>query len=425
MNYIFNYHFAPVGQGLFACGCIYRSNEPDPCFAWVYDCGTTSRKVFVDRAIDHLEQRFAARKCLDLVTLSHFDDDHISGVCQLIQRFKIGTLLLPYMELRQRLILAFENGTSPNDNLMDFFLNPVDYLANLDGPGIDRILFVRASGNDGPILPEGSVNTPDDSGDFPRLEFKIERPEDSKDYQAFDAAAEQAQSKTRVEFLRKSTAILLPNLWEFVPYNDDPEEKISKEFEAEVKIERDQLLNSNSKRSRNNALRRLKRIYDNEFGGSPYKRNVISLFLYSGPIYASWRHTLLGNMWQVRFHRPMIWRRLWRGMRRLGEKKKCSVLYTGDGYLNRTKRLNRFTDYLQKDRIDRVGVFQVMHHGAKANWRRGVAAKISPLLSVFSSDPEHKGCGHPHAAVLRDFWGYGPVQVDKRTDFTCSGGLIR
>jgi hypothetical protein len=64
-----------------------------------------------------------------------------------------------------------------------------------------------------------------------------------------------------------------------------------------------------------------------------------------------------------------------------------------------------------------------MHHGAEDNWHKGVAARITPLFSVFSSDPEHKKYKHPHAPVLRDFWRYGAVQVDKRTGF-CVGGLL-
>jgi hypothetical protein len=67
-------------------------------------------------------------------------------------------------------------------------------------------------------------------------------------------------------------------------------------------------------------------------------------------------------------------------------------------------------------RIGRTAVFQVMHHGAAANWTPGVASVIGPWFSVFSSDPNHRGYGHPHAEVLRDFWLCGPVQVKDDSD---------
>ena len=38
----FRYHFFPVGQGLFATGCLRRDDEDAPRYYWVYDCGTSS-----------------------------------------------------------------------------------------------------------------------------------------------------------------------------------------------------------------------------------------------------------------------------------------------------------------------------------------------------------------------------------------------
>jgi len=34
-------------------------------------------------------------------------------------------------------------------------------------------------------------------------------------------------------------------------------------------------------------------------------------------------------------------------------------------------------------------------------------------FSAFCSDPGRKKWHHPHAAVLRDFWPFNPLQVDK------------
>ncbi len=381
------------------------------------------RKMFSQRPLNILTRGSSVKRSLDLLTLSHFDEDHISGVCELIRRFKIGTLLLPYTNLQQRLVFAFESGVAPNNRLMDFFLNPTAYLTNLGGPGIDRLLFVHANGGDGPSMPEGTVITPSGGDDFPELHFEIDRHEDAKDYPSADVGAQLQRRETSVHSLRRGSNIRLPNLWEFVPYNDDPQEKIGANFESQVEAARTRLFNSPDKRKRNAALRALKTIYDDELGGDSYERNVISLFLYSGPIYSSWRQTLLGNARVIRDPRPTF--RFWHGSPFLREITKCSILYSGDGYLDTPERLNRFTDYLQKGRVDRAGVFQVMHHGSETNWHRGIAAELAPLFSVFSSDAEHKGFRHPHADVLRDFWRYGPVQVDKQSSFSVSGMLIR
>src|SRR5438105_2163589 len=110
--YSFSYHFYPVGQGLFSSGSIQRDSEQKPRFLWVYDCGSSSGEAFIESGIRGLARSAGDPKRIDLLTLSHFDHDHISGVVRLLREFKIGTLLLPYMPLAQRLILAFEEGGS-------------------------------------------------------------------------------------------------------------------------------------------------------------------------------------------------------------------------------------------------------------------------------------------------------------------------
>lgn len=69
-----------------------------------------------------------------------------------------------------------------------------------------------------------------------------------------------------------------------------------------------------------------------------------------------------------------------------------------------------------------------MHHGSKENWHVGLAGKLKPAVSIFSSDPNHKHGrakeGHPHQQVLRDFWPWCPVRVDKVSFFVFKADLI-
>lgn len=116
-TYHFTYDFHPVGQGLFASGSISQNHQKEPFFHWVYDCGTSSSQKLIESAIYRLNHF----KRLDLVTLSHFDHDHISGICQLAGNFEIDTLMLPYMALEQRLWMAFEEDVRPGDDIMGFF----------------------------------------------------------------------------------------------------------------------------------------------------------------------------------------------------------------------------------------------------------------------------------------------------------------
>lgn len=423
-SYSLEYHFHPVGQGLFASGEIHREQAKEPCFQWVYDCGSSSSKNLIDAGIEQLEALSGSRRRLDLVTLSHFDHDHTNGICRLIPKFKIDTLLLPYMPLWQRLIIAFEEGLSFRDRLIRFFINPAAYLTGLRRADIDHIVFVLPGGDEEPPPPRAPSPDPvahlDDDADNWVFDPELDTFSDTNELNFLQTAAK----RTSVGFLRSGSAVRVRGLWEFVPYNDETKHEIEETFPSKVAKERERLLDGGSLKKRNSALRRLKNHYDEQFGHSSEDRNVISLFLYGGPIYGNWKATEIQTV-----ERRSSWRfppyELWvADFKRQSERFRCSVLYSGDGYLDTPDRLARLIRFLSQERVERTGVFQVMHHGAETNWFKGVAAKISPLFSVFSSDPERKKWGHPHAPVLRDFWGYGAVQVDKHFGVTVSGSMV-
>lgn len=431
----YSFHFYPVGQGLFSTGSIRRHGEGKSRFLWVYDCGSSSPQSLLDNGIDRLDHFAGKRKRIDLLVLSHFDHDHISGVVRLLQKFRIGTLMLPYMPLAQRLIIAFEEGSGGADDPMtDFYLNPVAFLLAQEGPGIERILFVPPSGNEGPAYP-GELSNPPEPGpeDEPKIDFDSNMPKDTDDAVSLKQAGQQGAKTTEIGFLRPGSRITSAScLWEFIPYNDDPLDPITPEFETKAAEQRDVLLSTTYSAVRNTSLRQLKRAYDDHFGSGSVERNIISLFLYSGPIYSSWKTCWMTEGRSI--SRSGIWHRdRWplREMYRWDPdeppeerlRRRCSILYSGDGYLDTNDRLQKLMKYLNERRVRRIGVFQVMHHGAETNWHQGVAAAISPLFSVFSSDPERKKWKHPHALVLRDFWRYGAVQVEKSADFTASGYL--
>ncbi len=213
----FDYHFNAVGQGLFATGSIYKEEDSEPRFLWVYDCGTSSSPKLVTNEIATLARRLGSRRHIDLLILSHFDHDHISGVCELIEGFKIGTLMLPYLSLSQRLVLAFvEQSATPAGPLIEFYLNPAAYLLTRGGPGIGRILFVPPSGNDGPPFPGGATEGPPNfpaGSDHPEIEFRRSKPDDPDDATALFDAPRNFGMSTQVDFVAKGSAIKVLGLW--------------------------------------------------------------------------------------------------------------------------------------------------------------------------------------------------------------------
>jgi len=89
-------------------------------------------------------------------------------------------------------------------------------------------------------------------------------------------------------------------------------------------------------------------------------------------------------------------------------------LYTGDGYLDNKTRLTNLKDHLGEENFKKIASLQVMHHGAKSCWYKGLAKEINPFMSIFSADSIRITPGHPHAEVLRDFITYSPILVDKK-----------
>lgn len=432
LEYRFSYHFYPVGQGLFSAGAIRRYDKKEPLFLWVYDCGTSSSQGLVDNSILNLKFFAGQRKKIDLLTLSHFDEDHINGVVRLLAEFKIGTLMLPYMPLAQRLLIAFEEGSGGvDDSKTNFYLNPVAFFLSQDWPGIDRILLVMPSGEVGPANPgdlQGPLE-PEPDNEF-QISYDSTEPEDAVDLDSLVQAGQ--QKNTLVDFLRPGSRITLTKAhWEFIPYNDDIKKEIKVDFLEMVKAERSRLLSDSTSTARQDSLDKLKKAYDDLFGLSNRQRNIISLFLYSGPVYDNlnyyWLNGRKSGPWMQL--RQWIW---WKFLKIIARKFpmmliepkriRCSILYTGDGYLNTNAKLKKIIKFLNEHRVQKIGVFQVMHHGSKTNWRQGIGKAIAPMFSVFSSDPDGR-YRHPHPKVLQDFCRYGAVQVDQNADFTAYGIL--
>ena len=415
------YVFHPVGQGLFASGALgnFRHGQwigervGDIRFQWVYDCGTVSADKHLDWAIHRfVAKRAQLTKQLGLLALSHFDRDHISGVVRLLSHVDVDVLLLPYIPLHERVLLAIEEEIGADDPLLRFFVDPVAYLREADIRGVRRLVFVRGGSSEGrrngesPPLPDAGEQRSLPDGEF-LLEFE------SRPFDEAGAAPSGAQGNLgQVLEIDSGSPLYLAALWEFVPYNDiDQGTVLNSSFKEEVGLIADRLRKAPSDAARGKALDDLKLRYDKQFGKGSKSRNVISLFLYAGSIHP-WYSEGRSNFSVEHSSKGDI--ATYQRARSTGGRMRGSILYTGDGYLNTDARMLSLKDCLKKHRIESVAVLQVMHHGANGNWKPGVAATLDPLFSVFSSDPSAKKPGHPHAEVLRDFWQHAPIQVDKR-----------
>lgn len=427
-----NFRYHPVGQGLFTSSFLSVVGLSQR-FTWVFDCGTSSSRHLIDDAMPQVVPTRVIspdKGQLDLVAISHFDEDHVSGLIRLLRRFDIDILLLPYVPLWERMLLAFHEDVGPDDPFLDFFVNPVAYVRANSGEGSIRlILLVPPSG--GEDAPAPDEPGPDDKPGEGEWRLDIDKgdppPELAEDPPVADELIARAQPA--VGFLSAGGGLRLRGYWEFLPYNDAAiERKFCPSFRASVEENRDNLLARDADdKSRKQALADLKQAYDDEFGDDPEPRNLISLFLYAGPLGLSPLPALAVTSGLFLRRRLLRFRFRWGGRLKtywLDGEKGLAQLFTGDGYLHTPERLRRLLTHLKSRRLARLGVLQVMHHGAARNWHLGVANAFAPWVSIFSSDPAHKGYKHPHDPVVQDFARYAPMQVD-RTHGAVVHGLFR
>ncbi len=421
MNYSLRYDFYPVGQGLFTSGTIRHPNDHQR-FSWVYDCGTSSSlqkegKELLSKAYGRLKENIGrnndqkndqSKPTLDLVAISHFDKDHINGFDNLFPQFNVKRILLPYMPLWQRLIVAFEEKIRPLarkkqiNPMMHFFINPVSYIKK----AIDGVEIVLVP----PTPKQTIVSSNEDSEEMNDFVLQIDErvlSEEEKGDLNITVPA-----NTKIKFVKDGGRLYINGIWEFVPYNEAKlDEKATSGFQKEVDDRRNVLYSENPDAIQK-ALLDLKDIYGQTFGNQKRNKNIISLFLYGGPIHA--KHCC--PLFQAMYFEKVSLRPNLRITSLCPDR--CGILYTGDGYLNTTSRIKALKTYLNSNRIAKLHTLQVMHHGAKGNCHRDVPTEFNPVVSLFSSDPDSKRYRHPNASVLRYFVSHGPVLVDKKCGAT-------
>ena len=284
--WLVEYRFHPVGQGMLHSGEL-RQGRRQP-FTWIYDCGSITAAAQVESELDALcAVRNAApgsKPSLDFVALSHFDSDHISGLVHLLGLFEVKMILLPFLQLWQRFWIAASTDDL-DENFLRFLVDPANYLRGVDGGGEARIVFVPPSADEPPPAPDASPpEGPRGEFDDRPMKLRLET-ERVPDVVGGEIPGVTGQRLSEAEFLKVGSVLDIDGLWEFVPYNDAHQAKrCPTGFPATVEPLIKTLLDANHPTDRKKAQDALKAHYDTTFGSSAYRRNIISLFLYGGPV---------------------------------------------------------------------------------------------------------------------------------------------
>lgn len=402
--------FHAVGHGTFLTGVVHCTGHPT--FRWTYDCGS-KRPTRVAAALEGLgswENHTSAWKpwpadaAIDMVVVSHFDDDHVNGLEGLLTSHRVKLLVLPYIGLKQRLehAASLSGGDTSSASTAAFAIDPLGFLAarGLSGQ-VEQLLLIVGGGEtagDGadpmPLVPRP------DSGEVSALPREADLTSDGYLRGPTELPGTGASPYLRPHpHSRPLSADPLP--LEFVFYNTAlPAGRAnrSKKPLSEIAIEvgeiasRYRLLDA-SQRPRRGWRDALKACYTKHFGNSGKERNNISLCVLVRPMSTD-------GIGPCNFfpEPPVAWTEA--AMASI-EDQPPNILLTGDLSIDASE-LAQMHAHFGGWRWNELGVVQVPHHGSRHSWQAGNAAKFpSPLFVLCVPTDPGKG-HHPHASVLAD-----------------------
>lgn len=330
--------FHPVGQGAFY-------SEKINGFNFVYDCGALPYKKTQKKVIS---QSFDKTDEIDLLAISHFDEDHINLIPALKATVKkIKTVVFPLMTpAQQAYILSFYKKT----DLYEIVLDPRTYFEKAN------IVKVWPASPEDKTIKDGNLYLNDLQG-----------------VQEIDSG----------EIIRLSSSFD----WIYIPYNCDNKAKYEK-----IKTLLDDIFQSSGKSytqedivamlSNKNTREKIRNIYA-EVGGT----NENSMLMYSGPT--------AGNIYSMKhFFRRFCGYCPWLHTNSSG------CLYTGDATID--KNILPWIDAIKNTYP--VGTIQIPHHGSMKSFNSSLLDH--GFFHCVISVGKNNIYGHPSGKVLKDILSY-------------------
>lgn len=148
------YHY-PVGQGIFSAQVI--KGLGDSKYVCVYDCGSVSGKDNIPICVDNLYKKLNPggkdRAKIDLLVISHLDKDHVNGVSELIKSFDVKKIVIPYMSKIEKIMLALDSPAGRRMLERRDYLTPRSSLINaINRSGDENIQYLEEKLRDVEII---------------------------------------------------------------------------------------------------------------------------------------------------------------------------------------------------------------------------------------------------------------------------------
>lgn len=432
-DFRFQYRFHPAGQGMFASGSLFEEPDEHDPFDWVVDCGSTNQTV-LKPAVKAYQKSQPGTRDLNLLCLTHFDKDHVSGLGDLLIRKHVGTVVMPYYTTLERLIIGSRYRVATFD-YFNFLGNPVAYLLEKTA-SIREIILVGAPPPDpdsGNALAErnprpipGDDDREKPAGSRWTFEGKGIRTLPSELPLVDEATRAYAESSgTQIRIAPGSFPAQVSRTsaagWEFLFFHKPIQPAAICQLRGEIAK-----VIANRSRGRTpdlgSALRseklrkRIREVFAKTIP-APNDINSTSLCVYSGPLPIARQSSIT-----IEAPARVSARRFRLGNKhRESEPPKCSILYTGDANLRKQPDRKELHDFLTLPRHKQISVFQVPHHGSRYNWSPGAERQFFHDWSVICANDRLKRPGHPHNEVIADLLYRGPVLANTNDGWNWHG----
>lgn len=420
----FYFRFHAAGQGIFASGTVAESEHSE--FHWVFDCGST----YLSRVLRPKVRRFrkaVLTDTLDLLCISHFHNDHVSGLDDLIKGLNIGTIVMPYVSPLERLVLGCINGRNRKAYIR-FLSDPVESLLER-AASIGQIVLVGPSGGSGQdgIAPL-PLNPFWEDRPLPiRFRPKLQGcPPEMLNGETFAMASDKGTALTLAAGNFSGSLSLGLAAWEFLFFHKPIGVNESGSIRRGVELilgpgnlpstSADVAAALASKTMRSAIRKEYHRTLSLVPGESS---NSTSLCVYAGPIPNGQQKVFLRD-W-IRGADVEVSGRGERTVERAAEK--FSILYTGDADFRNPANRAEIQKFLTPARCDKVGVLQVPHHGSVKNWQVGKVREFQQTSSIFCASGQKSHYGHPDFSVWNDLRLSGRILVDASLGCRCHGAI--
>ena len=163
----------PVGQGFFYSGAIEFPHLDDAPsnFNFVFDCGSMNKANCADEIATYHKHHFPDHTSLDLLVISHFDQDHVNHIYKLLDgNRKVKKIVAPFLNYSEQFLLLLRSvsiygrlATDPEELFfISLILDPVAALTPFLDDKEGEIIFMTSNPDNPPFIvgnPEGEPPT--------------------------------------------------------------------------------------------------------------------------------------------------------------------------------------------------------------------------------------------------------------------------